>query len=164
MGFDRLQGQQLPNLNSVLFVDGQVVVLFNESFFNVAQVDQGRFTVVYDSGNGQNETVADGTGIFEIVFNVLGAEGTSSSLTFTDDPTARVVASQAGPETFVTDNGTIVIANPPSISHQIAAQTTAEDTNLGGLGLTVSDQETDDGQLTLSFTESANPGLIDSEH
>ena len=162
LGFERLQGQQLPNLNSVQFVDGAVVVVLNESFFNLTQTDQGRFTAVYDSGNGQNETVADGTGIFEIVFNVLGADGSSSALTFTDDPTARVVASQTGPETFLTDNGTITISNPPSISHQIGAQTTAEDTNLGGLGLTVSDQETDDGQLTLSFTETANPGLIDT--
>ena len=63
---------------------------FTETNFNVDNVSDGYFTVLYEQILAADATVADGETIFSVTFDVVGASGASSQVSFTDDPTLRL--------------------------------------------------------------------------
>ena len=83
---------------------------FGETNFNLDNVSDGYFTVLYEQILAADATVADGETIFSVTFDVVGATGSSSEVSFTDDPTLRKLASFSGdaPE-LTTVNGTVAI-------------------------------------------------------
>jgi len=69
----------------------------------------GQIAVAWFDQAAQGITLADGTIIFELCFNVIGADGASSSITFTDTPTARELATANGTIEFESSDGTITV-------------------------------------------------------
>ena len=69
---------------------------FGETNFNLDNVSDGYFTVLYEQILAADATVADGETIFSVTFDVVGATGSSSEVSFTDDPTLRKLASFGG--------------------------------------------------------------------
>ena len=77
--------------------------------FNIDGTDNGQIAVAWFDNAAQGITLADGTTIFELCFNVIGANGTSTNITFTDTPTARELAIASGTIDFQSSDGTITV-------------------------------------------------------
>jgi hypothetical protein len=65
------------------------------------------------AGN-QDETVSDGTVMFTINFNAIGANGTGSQISFGDNPTPREVAANGSPTSAEFNGGTVTVAPEPA--------------------------------------------------
>ena len=61
--------------------------------FNVTQVrvDAGQLSMAWVTRTGSAQSVADGTVVVNVAFDVIGATGTSSAIRFVDSPTATLV-------------------------------------------------------------------------
>jgi len=86
--------------------------------FNTNSTANGQIAVAWFDDTTQGITLADGTTVFELCFNVIGANGTNTSITFTDTPTARELATSTGTIDFLSTDGTItveedVVVEPP---------------------------------------------------
>ena len=77
--------------------------------FNIDGTANGQIAVAWFDNAAQGITLADGTTIFELCFNVIGANGTNSTITFTDTPTARELAIASGTIDFQSTDGTITV-------------------------------------------------------
>ncbi len=82
---------------------------FSETNFNLDNVSDGVFGLLYEQILAADATIADGETIFSVTFDVLGATGSSSEVSFTDDPTLRKLASFSGERLVETVNGTVAI-------------------------------------------------------
>ena len=126
---------------------------FTETNFNVDNVSDGYFTVLYEQILAADATVADGETIFSVTFDVVGATGSSSEVSFTDDPTLRKLASFSGdaPE-LTTVNGTVAIGE----QNTTPSDTTAPVITLLGdpsVTLTVGETYLDDGATASDDTD-----------
>ncbi len=108
--FDLIQGFQYT-----ISYDPSVLQFTGASGFNLVDLSTGNFgdvspgvlTVSWnDVSSGSGVTVADGTVIFQICFNVVGAGGTSSSISVTSSPTAAEAYNAGSPGTNIGLNGT----------------------------------------------------------
>ena len=65
-----------------------------------------------------NVSLADGSRIFSVTYNIVGLGGTQTQLTLTDDPTSRSLASAggAGPEFISVDGSLAVVPEPQEIA------------------------------------------------
>ncbi|MEM6320069.1 MAG: cohesin domain-containing protein [Bacteroidota bacterium] len=81
--------------------------------FNTDNTANGQVAVAWFDNAAQGVTLADNEVIFEICFDVVGTEGTNTSITFTDTPTARELATASGTIDFLSTDGTITVGNDP---------------------------------------------------
>jgi len=65
------------------------------SAFDDSQKTSGRLGVLWEPGDGGSRTVSDGTTIFSVTFTALGSNGQSSSVSFGDSPTRKVIVNLA---------------------------------------------------------------------
>ncbi len=77
--------------------------------FNLDGTSSGQLAVAWFDQAAQGITLADGTVIFEICFDVIGAEGASTNITFTDVPTTRELANANETITFSSADGTFTV-------------------------------------------------------
>ncbi|MFK7981582.1 MAG: cohesin domain-containing protein [Saprospiraceae bacterium] len=85
------------------------------SNFNATQAANGQLAAAWSDGTAQGVTLADGSTLFEICFTVLGADGTSSNIIFTDTPTRREAATADNIIAFTETNGSVTVGDgtPP---------------------------------------------------
>ncbi|MEM1118889.1 MAG: cohesin domain-containing protein [Bacteroidota bacterium] len=87
---------------------------------STAQAANGEVAVAWIDNSTQGVTLADGTAIFELCFRVIGQNGASTNVTFTDTPTERLVSDAVtnAEDSFVGGSGqftvgTTVVDPPP---------------------------------------------------
>ncbi|MDC0264851.1 DUF5011 domain-containing protein, partial [Verrucomicrobia bacterium] len=81
---------------------------FGETNFNLAQVANGKLPVLYEHVLSLDASVDDNATIFSVTFDVVGGVGSSTDISFGDDPTPRKVASfSTTAPVFTSQNGTI---------------------------------------------------------
>ena len=86
------------------------LLAFGETHFNVTDVANGKLNCLYEQVLSSDVTLSDNETIFSITFDVVGGDGSSSSVAFVDDPTPRKLASFfAQTPDFVSQNATIQI-------------------------------------------------------
>lgn len=87
----------------------------NAASFNTTQTASGQTAMAWFDNTAQGVTLTDGTTLFELCFTVLGADGTSSNITFTDTPTQREAANANTTITFTETNGSVTVGDgtPP---------------------------------------------------
>ena len=85
----------------------------NPNSVNVNDAANGKISVLWDHP-AQDVALADGSRLFSITFNAVGAAGSSTTLAFSDDPTSRAVASFTGnhPD-FTSVSGSLTIVPEP---------------------------------------------------
>ncbi len=83
--------------------------------FNATQTANGQLAAAWSDGTAQGVTLADESILFEICFTVLGADGTSSNIVFTDMPTQREAATADAIIDFTETNGSVTVGDgtPP---------------------------------------------------
>ena len=79
--------------------------------FNTVTPDNGTLRVTWTDPVGTGATVVDGTVAFEICYDVLGADGTSSNVSFTNTPIAQELINNSGEIEFISDNGIVRVSN-----------------------------------------------------
>ncbi|MCF7763614.1 MAG: hypothetical protein K9N62_08070 [Verrucomicrobia bacterium] len=130
--------------------------------FNVTQVrvDAGQLSMAWVTRTGSAQSVADGTVVVNVAFDVIGATGTSSAIRFVDSPTATLVddVPPTRDEGTVTVEAVVVANTPPTIT-AIADQTVTQGTATPAIGFTVSDAETPVDSLKFS-KDSSNLELV----
>ena len=83
--------------------------------FGTARSAEGKLTFLwYDSG-AAGTTLADGTVIFTVSFEVLGPAGSVSALTLSDVPTLREASANLAAATMVTADGRISVVAPDGL-------------------------------------------------
>ncbi|MDC0266757.1 cohesin domain-containing protein, partial [bacterium] len=84
------------------------LLFFGANNFNTDFVGAGNLAALYEQLFSADVTIADDETIFSITFDVIGGDGSSTAVSFTDAPTPRKLASfaAASPD-FVSQNGTI---------------------------------------------------------
>ena len=99
--FNEVTGFNLPDLNA--------------ASFNTTQTASGQAAMAWFDNSAQGVTLQDGATLFEMCFTVLGADGTSSSIVFTDTPTQREAANPNTTITFTETNGSVTVGDgtPP---------------------------------------------------
>ena len=89
----------------------------NANSFNTTNVANGQTAMAWFDNSAQGVTLADGSTLFEMCFTVLGTNGNSSSIVFTDTPTQREAATADNTITFTETNGSVTVGegtvNPP---------------------------------------------------
>ena len=103
--------------------------------FGKTRVSQGKLTVGWDDEELEGKALGDGTTLFTVTFNAVGGNGSSSSLSFSDDPTQREVTVDFSVVGFNSSAGTIQVGtiqtgDPPSISSQPVSQTATVGDNI----------------------------------
>ncbi|MDB4691760.1 cohesin domain-containing protein, partial [Verrucomicrobia bacterium] len=68
---------------------------FGANNFNTDFVGAGNLAVLYEQILSADASIADDETIFSITFNVIGGDGSSTAVSFTDVPTPRKLASFA---------------------------------------------------------------------
>ena len=89
--------------------------------FGKTRVSQGKLTVGWDDEELEGKALGDGTTLFTVTFNAVGINGSTSSLSFSDDPTQREVSVDFSIVGFNSTAGTVqvgelLVGEPPSIS------------------------------------------------
>ena len=135
-----------------------------ESDFNIAEarVTTGVLAMAWVTPDGSAHSVADGTVVVEVTFNIIGATGTSSEVRFVDSPTATLIDDEPpekaqGAVTVETPDQ-VVVNTKPTIS-TIPDQTVTQDNTTDPISFTVGDAETAAASLTVSRT-SSNTGVV----
>ncbi|NND33584.1 MAG: T9SS type B sorting domain-containing protein [Saprospiraceae bacterium] len=82
-----------------------------EGTFNLDQGAAGKASLAWFDPDTDGVTLADGTKIFEICFDVIGTDGQNSSVVFTDDLTAREVSSESAAIDFHQCDGNVQVGN-----------------------------------------------------
>jgi len=85
---------------------------FGETYFNTqaSYLDIGKLPVLYEQLFSSDVNLVDGGVICSVTFNLLGDNGSSTTISFSDEPTPSKLASFAGgtPE-FISKNGKVTI-------------------------------------------------------
>ncbi len=79
--------------------------------FNTVVPDDGTLRATWTDPLGTGASVSDGTIAFEICFDVIGADGTSSNLAFTNTPIAQELVDNSGTIDFLANDGSITVNN-----------------------------------------------------
>ena len=84
---------------------------FGETHFSLNAASNGKLLCLYEQPLASDAALDDDATIFSITFDVIGADGSSSYVRFSDEPTPRKLASffALSPE-FISQDGTIQIA------------------------------------------------------
>ena len=139
--------------------DPQVIEFSGLSDFGVADLreqnfavfpEQGVFSVVWDGDIFDGETLADGSELFRVRFQVVGASSESSVLRFVDDPTTRLVVQNFQLGVFNSGDGRVLVGSAPTIEgpDQIQIQ---EDQESELIPLVFSDDATPANELVVSI-------------
>jgi gliding motility-associated-like protein len=113
--------------------------------FGTTQSSNGILTAAWISDNGTGQTASNGTAIFRLFFTVIGANGSSSPINFTDSPTTIVVGQGFPPASIpvTTSDGSVTIGDstPPSITcpANVAINTPGTSAVVNGIAPTASD-------------------------
>lgn len=100
----------------------------NAASFNTDGSANGQLAVAWFDQAAQGVTLADGTTAFEVCFDIIGAEGESTSIQFTDIPTPREIATPTGTLPFTNTDGTFTVGQdsvvmppppPPSLDNLV---------------------------------------------
>ncbi len=83
--------------------------------FGTTMAENGRLTFAWDDPLATGLTLEDATAIFSVNFQVIGALGSASVLTFVDMPTAREVGVNFVAASFVGRSGQVNVANAASL-------------------------------------------------
>lgn len=119
--------------------------------FGSAQTSQGKLTISWDDASLAGGTVADGTRLFSVQFTAIGANGTSSTVEFADDPTVREVTVDLAGAQFVRQNGAVTIGTSAStISISTTDATAAEAGGDSGV-FTITRTGSTASQLTVNY-------------
>ncbi len=110
--------------------------------FGETYTDSGKLTILWSDFSGTPSTVPDGTIIYQICFDLIGANGTSSSVYFANDPTNYEVIAEGIVEIgFNAVQGEINIGNSPTTTLMITDLCTTApgcvSTNTGDIDITV---------------------------
>ncbi|MDA7629016.1 DUF5011 domain-containing protein, partial [Verrucomicrobia bacterium] len=86
---------------------------FGANNFNTDFVGAGNLLVSYEQILSADASIADHETIFSVTFDVIGGNGSSTAISFTDVPTSRKVASFGSNNnpSFVSQNGTVNFAD-----------------------------------------------------
>lgn len=77
--------------------------------FGLALANQGKLTFSWDDPGATGVTIADGSVVFAIDFDVIGQPGSASSLTFADAPTVREASVAMALAAMETQNGSVTV-------------------------------------------------------
>jgi hypothetical protein len=78
--------------------------------FNTGRTENGELGYLYADPTVQGMNLPDGTALFQVHFNVLGADGEQTEVSFADSPVAREISDTSFTEITVTyESGTINI-------------------------------------------------------
>lgn len=136
--------------------------------FGTSQIANGKLTVSWDDPDQFGKTLADGTTLFSLAFTAIGANGSSSEVSFENIPTVKEVTVDLEVQTFGVSNGTVTVGDgtpvntPPTIT-EISDKSIIEGTAASAIGFTVADSETDTDQLSVTGT-SSNTTLVPSSN
>ena len=111
----------------------------NESLFNLDQGANGLFSFVWIDGTTEGIDLADGTVLFTICYDVVGSEGQSTTVSFTDMITDREVSRLSVAIQFNQCDGLINVGNGSglNISSNLTAPSCAGEFD-GGINISVS--------------------------
>ena len=136
---------------------------FGESNFNLAEVADGKLPVLYEHVLSTDASVEDNETIFSVTFDVVGGVGSSTDISFGDDPTpsktgsfdattAPVFLSQAGSISVGEDTiaPVITLVGDSSVDHE--AGTTYDDA-----GAVAADNSGEIVTVTKTGTVNGNP-------
>jgi gliding motility-associated-like protein len=124
-------------------------------------VSPGQIRVVWTSPNVANESLPDGTTLFEICFNVLGPGGTSSSITFGNNPPV-VIADVNNDPHVVTIDPAVITAECAIEGHALIAESECTQPNeVTCIDISVNDFE---NILSMQFSINWNPSLFVFDH
>ncbi len=137
LAYSNTQNYNLPNLSSLNFGESQTA--------------EGHLLTSWFANAVDGESVSDGTAIYQICFDLIGATGTSSSVSFTEDPLAfEVVAAVNTVIGLNASNGSVTIGGPAQTLHVTNLCGTAPgciDLNTGSVDIIV-----EGGTAPYSFT------------
>lgn len=184
--FDNLAGLQFSlnwDVNALAFIEVRNLNLLDlaEGNFNTTAVANGSLSVVWTEGSTNGISVADGTAIFEVCFTVLGANGTNTRISVTDNPVPQLAVTSSSETPFqgtdgivnITDGGPVdpppPPVNPPDDGLVNATSATAESGSVVCVPITVNDFDNLAGLQfslnwdvnALTFTEVRNLNLMD---
>ena len=85
----------------------------NSNSVNLSMVTSGKLSTLWDHPS-HDVSLPDGSRLFSVLFRVVGAVGTETALSLSDDPTSRAFASFTGnhPD-FVSQPGSLVVVPEP---------------------------------------------------
>jgi len=81
-----------------------------EDNFGTAFADSGKLTFSWDDPAGTGLEVADGTALFTVYFDAIGAAGSVSPVAFGDSPTVREATVDLAPRAFASGDGQVIVA------------------------------------------------------
>ncbi|MDC0264697.1 DUF5011 domain-containing protein, partial [Verrucomicrobia bacterium] len=158
-------------------VENSELFFFGESNFNLAEVADGKLPVLYEHVLSTDASVEENETIFSVTFDVVGGVGSSTGISFGDDPTPRTVASFfASAPAFLSQGGSISVGEDTiapvitllgdaRVNHEIGTTYTDAGANAddnSDLSLVVSTSGTVDennpGNYTLTYTASDATG------
>ena len=88
-----------------------------EENFGTGLADRGKLAFSWDDPAGTGLEVAEGTALFTVYFDVIGAPGSVSPVTFSDSPTVREATADLVPRAFASGDGRVmVVGERPVIS------------------------------------------------
>ncbi len=116
--------------------------------YGVNNTGTGKLTFSWDDPNAVGVAVADGTVIFSVEFDVVGAAGSSTSVSFGNSPTPQEVTVNFNPTTLNAQSGTVTVSGGPQ--NQAPTVTLAATPATVNLGQTV----------TLTVTASDSDGTV----
>lgn len=108
------------NVVSFLSVDDFGVPGLTSSSFGIVNAPNGTLTVSWDDLNATGQTVSDGSVLFSIRFDVVGAQGNLTTVLIDGNPTLVEFAnSQLEVLPVVTNPGVVVVGNAPQITNPV---------------------------------------------
>lgn len=116
-----------------------------------ASISDGKLTVSWDDPNAEGISVSDGTELFDLRLAAVGADGSSTAVSFSDSPTPREVTVGLETAGFLSTSGSVSLASTYSIA---GAVTHFSGTSVGGVevGLSGSSPAATSSDGSFSFT------------
>lgn len=110
---EALQGTFQWNPAVLTFTGAENMAFANKMVFNDVNASAGILGFLYEDG-GSPKTLADDAKFMDLCFNVVGANGTSSDITLTDDPVEWSTSQVSGNKDVDKVNGKVTISTTAS--------------------------------------------------
>lgn len=109
------------------------VEFLSGSSFGTTQVTQGILALSWDDSSLAGKTLPDGSSLFDATFKVIGGDGSSSVISFGDDPTEREATVNFAVAGFSSQSGKIQVGSPPVVQPpSILSHPASQSVNAGG--------------------------------